>query len=197
MSTQIRTTTRNERIELASGEHRVFEMTHDISRDALLFVTLFCVIPDGAELTVRRAAMLRHEGTGVDFRLAAHVYGSGRLVIDDDIVLFAARTVGKSVTRVVLEDSSRSQVRARMTVERDAHRSVAYERMEHMMLGDETKVEGIPELDVRVDDVSARHAAGVFRPDARSLAYLASRGCDAIAAGALLADGFLLETFSV
>lgn len=62
-----------------------------------------------------------------------------------------------------------------------------------LMLDSTAKVDAIPGLEIRTNDVKASHSATVSRVTAEDLFYLQSRGIDELSAREIFVDGFLSD----
>jgi Fe-S cluster assembly protein SufD len=66
-----------------------------------------------------------------------------------------------------------------------------------LLLGEHAKGSSIPELDVKIDDVTCGHAASSSSLTPASLRYLTGRGLDEKTASDLLVHGFLDQGVSI
>ncbi len=144
------------------------------------------------ELEVRRRLCLSETGATGSLLITGVISGQGRILVVDEVCLQAPETKIDLRTKLVLRDSARSEVRGRIVVARNATGSRAFQRIDHLQLGDNTLASGIPELEVETNDVICGHAATTSRPDETHMFYLATRGLSQLAAENLLAEAFLV-----
>jgi Fe-S cluster assembly protein SufD len=147
------------------------------------------------EVTIRRAIDVLGKGAEVRLGCLASMEKSSRISVSDEIFSQAAGTKNDLRTKIVLKKQARSEVRGRVVVDEKSRQSTSYERLDHLVFGDQTSAVSIPELEVKTDDVQCGHGATTSRPDETEIFYLTSRGLSVQAAEQLLARGFLAGAF--
>ncbi len=150
----------------------------------------------GGEVQVRRTIEVFGSKAEVNLMLLGNIEHSGRISVADEIFTNHKESKLDLRTKIVLNERARSEVRARIVVGENSVQSVAYERLDHLLLGDEAAAAVIPELEVKTDDVVCGHAATTSRPRESELFYLTSRGLTLAEAEGILARGFLLAALT-
>lgn len=162
-------------ITLQQGASLTFVTLGEAREDISIVRSIDCV---GSNASVRLLSALR-------------VTGSANIVLDANVRVQAEGSHCVIDDRLVVDDSSRSIVRHRMTVDRDVCDSSVSSLVRGMMLGERAFIRTIPELDVCSNMIRAKHAVVIARPKPESIAYFAARGIDAVRATSLLAEQFL------
>lgn len=190
-------------IGVLPGEERTITLAVDVAPDQEQRISLTAEVASGGRfvcvitgscrgrLTIERQARLIGEGAAIVYSTALDVGGDARLSVSDDVVAFAAAAEMDIVARHVVRDVARAEVRSRLVLMPEAARSKAFARAEQLLLGEKPFAGAIPELDIRVDDVSCGHAASVSRPKSSDRFYLASRGLSDSEIDDMLAQAFL------
>ena len=78
-------------------------------------------------------------------------------------------------------------------VERDAHRTDAYQKVRNLLLSDEAEANSLPGLEILADNVRCTHGATSGQVQPEELFYLKSRGIPENTAKGLVVRGFLNE----
>lgn len=99
------------------------------------------------------------------------------------------------VIRVLALDQSRINVRGLLDIRKGAKGTRTYLKADALMLGEESKVDLVPSLEIDENEVQAGHGASVGRVDDEQLFYLTSRGIDRKSAERMVAEGFLKSVF--
>ncbi len=92
-----------------------------------------------------------------------------------------------------LSGTSRSSFEGKIFVEKQAQKTSAYQRNNHLLLSERALAISRPTLEIFADDVKASHGATSAPLDAEELFYLKSRGLSEEAAKRLLLSGFSKE----
>ncbi len=207
----------NEVTRLAPGERRIINVSVDIDKGGHGQMLRLFVVPVGArlsilqtinvgeeaswqgliaicgegEVNIHRKISLRGLKAKASSLCAGVLSNQGRIELADESFCLNPTTQSQILTKLVVRDASRSTVRARTVVYKAAEEAEAFEGIHHLVLGDQTKVEAIPELEVSTDKVKCSHAATVSKPEAKETWYFESRGLDLSAGHGLLAQGFI------
>lgn len=153
---------------------------------------LGCIAIKGlGEAKIRRTVELEGKGAEVKLSCVGILDDQAKITVADEIFTRSPETKSQILTKLVMNDASRSEARARIVVAQSATDSQAHERLDHLLLGDQAKASAIPELEVNTDKVTGGHAATASRPEAKQVWYLESRGLDRAQANRLLIQGFL------
>lgn len=142
-------------------------------------------------LTVHRTTNVLGSDSVIRFRVSGETLGEANVSWADDVCVSGERANLDLCTKFVLRDEAKSVVRQRVTLLPSATGSMARQRIDHLMLGDHARAEGIPELDVQLDDITCSHAATISQPSEEAKFYLLSRGMSVTDAERLLVHGFL------
>lgn len=145
----------------------------------------------GGEVKIRRALKLSGAGAKASFMCLGVMEQMGRMSVADEMFLSAPKTQASLSTKIVLNHEAQSEARGRIVIENSAPGSEAFEKLDHLVLGERATVVAIPELEVKTDDVKCGHGATTSRPSEAELFYLTSRGLSLLEAEALVAQGFI------
>jgi Fe-S cluster assembly protein SufD len=108
----------------------------------------------------------------------------------------AGRTWSNIDFKAVADETSRSSYTGLIRIEETARDTEAFQENRNLLLGDHSRADTIPELEILNEDVSCSHGATVAPIDPEQLFYLESRGVDPDAAMRLVVRGFLDKTLS-
>ncbi len=123
---------------------------------------------------------------------------------NDQIDLFAEtihqapRSFSAMYGRGILDHAARAIYRGNIKVEKNAAHCTGKQRADALLLGDQSRCDAIPMLEVENDSVSCSHGMAIGRINPEQLFYLTSRGLEETEARELLVQGFLaplLEEF--
>lgn len=95
-------------------------------------------------------------------------------------------------TRTVLDGSAKAVYRGLIRIEKGADRTVSHQHSDTLLLGDESRADAVPELEIENDDVQCSHGATIGQIDKDKLFYMMSRGIDAHTAKRQVIKGFFL-----
>jgi Fe-S cluster assembly protein SufD len=146
----------------------------------------------GGEVQIRRTIEVFGPKAEVSLSLLGQMENSGRISVADEIFSYAKEAKLDLRTKIVLNHEARSEARARIVIDQNSMQTIAYERLDHLLLGDRAMATVIPELEVNIDEVVCGHAATTSRPRESELFYLTSKGLALADAEKLLARGFLM-----
>jgi len=135
---------------------------------------------------------------GQEEHLVVVFAGRGKDVIDLDLasVHEAAATQGKVTVRGVLREGARARIRGMIKIKKGAPQSQGFLEERTLLLGEDSQVEAVPELEIEENDVSASHAASSGVVSEEDLFYLRSRGISRKKALDLIIEGFLTPAIS-
>lgn len=105
----------------------------------------------------------------------------------------APHTLSNQHYKTVLDGKAKASFEGKIYIHREAQKTLAYQLVNHLMLGDQSKSYSKPNLEIFADDVKASHGATTGRLDLEELFYLRSRGLTKEEAGAYLIEGFKRE----
>ncbi len=95
--------------------------------------------------------------------------------------------------KAILDDSSSGAFTGKILVERDAQKTLAYQRNSSILMTDDAKMNSKPQLEIYADDVKCSHGATVGQLDEEALFYLRSRGITESEARLMLMYAFAFE----
>lgn len=95
--------------------------------------------------------------------------------------------------RVALNDSSSSLYQGIIRVDKVAQRIQAFQSNKNLLLGQQSRADSIPKLEILADDVKCSHGATVGPVDAEQVFYLNSRGLSCDEAKELIVLGFFRQ----
>lgn len=93
----------------------------------------------------------------------------------------------------ILDDKSVGSFTGKILVRKDAQKTLAYQRNSNLLLSDEARANGKPQLEIYADDVKCSHGATVGQIDENALFYLRARGISEREARLLLMYAFAHE----
>lgn len=93
----------------------------------------------------------------------------------------------------ILDDQSTGSFTGKIMVRRDAQKTMAYQRNSNLLMTNEARANGKPQLEIYADDVKCSHGATVGQIDENALFYLRSRGIGEREARLLLMYAFAFE----
>ena len=176
--------------ELHEGEKRHEHFSFELHDRASCEMNIF--VRGAGELFIDRTTHVLGNDATLTFRLYGDVQENANVCLSDDVRVEGEGAKIDLCTKMVLNHSAHSAARQRVTLLPSAKGAEARQRIDHLILGGRAKAEGIPELDVRLDDVTCSHAATISRPDPDAMFYLLSRGLSHEEAEKSLVHGFLI-----
>ncbi len=106
--------------------------------------------------------------------------------------VFEGRDGGGEITmKGVADDKAYAACRGMIEIAEGGRGTDTYLTEDVLMLDSTAKIDAVPALEIRTNDVKASHSATVSRITAESLFYLQSRGIDEPTARTMFVDGFL------
>jgi FeS assembly protein SufD len=155
----------------------------------------------GGALTRSRLESLMN-GEGASSENVEIVFGTVTQHFDavSNIAHIGENTSGHTVSRGVVKDKARSVFKGMIRIEKNARNSRAYLAEHGMILGKDARLDAIPGLEIKTNDVKATHSASVAQINDEELFYLMSRGLSEEDARKLVVFGFfepLLERIPV
>lgn len=93
----------------------------------------------------------------------------------------------------VMDDDSFAAFTGRITVHKDAQKTLAYQSNNNLLLSDNAQINSKPQLIIDADDVKCSHGATVGQMDEEALFYLKARGINEIEAKQMLMFAFAHE----
>ena len=102
----------------------------------------------------------------------------------------SANTTGDTVWKGAATGSSRASYEGQIEINEKATNSHTNQQTHNLLLSRDAKVDAIPSLIVKVDDVSASHGGTVGEVDEDQVFYMRTRGIDRETAIRILVEGF-------
>lgn len=103
----------------------------------------------------------------------------------------ASNTNSRVHLKGVFNDSSNMNFLGMINIDRVAQLSDAYLKNDNLMIGNDSKVDSSPQLEIKADDVKASHGVTISTIDEEHLYYLMSRGISSQQSLDLLISGFI------
>ena len=108
--------------------------------------------------------------------------------------VFASENGGGEITvKGVAEDKSYAVCNGMIEITERGKGTNTYLTQNVLMLDRTAKIDAVPGLEIRTNDVKASHSATVSQVTSEDLFYLQSRGLDPQTARAMFVEGFLLD----
>jgi len=117
--------------------------------------------------------------------------GSQQCDINSNAFHEHAHTKSMMLAKGILSDRSRAMHRGTVRVEKNAINCQGHQRADMLLIGDESRCNAIPVLEVENDDVSCSHGTTMGQIDEEQLYYLVSRGLDENVAKQMLVAAFV------
>jgi Fe-S cluster assembly protein SufD len=92
--------------------------------------------------------------------------------------------------KAIMSDSSKMDFKGDLIIEKDAIGTDTYLEHHTLLLSDKARVNTLPALEIKADDVKAGHAATIGKLDTANLFYLESRGLSSKEATKLLISAY-------
>jgi Fe-S cluster assembly protein SufD len=96
--------------------------------------------------------------------------------LHSSILHLAPETFSEQLERLVLGNNARSVFKGHIQMPQIAMRCEANQQCRCIMLGEKSRVQIMPTLDITADDVACSHGAAISDLDENAIFYLASRG---------------------
>jgi Fe-S cluster assembly protein SufD len=119
------------------------------------------------------------------------VKGTEKQSVDVRNVFDATNGAGEITLKGIAEEKALAVCNGMIEITERGRGTDTYLTEDVLMLDSTAKVDAIPGLEIRTNDVKASHSATVSRVTAEDLFYLQSRGIDVLTARRMFVDGFL------
>ena len=143
------------------------------------------------DCVIDRAIFIVGDSASVELSSSIRAMRNTRCNISDDIDIVGNDSRCIIDNRVVAYDSSRAVVCDRVVVNHVVNSGTISTAIRGMLIGEDSSVRAIPELDIATNTVTAKHTVSISRPSKSALAYCATRGIDRDEAMTMIADGLL------
>jgi Fe-S cluster assembly protein SufD len=144
---------------------------------------------------VRNNLNIKLDGEGAD----AHAYGLSltdtEQHVDNFVFIEHAKPhcTSNQLFKSVLNDQSTGAFTGRILVDRDAQKTLAYQKNSSLLLTNEARMNAKPQLEIYADDVKCSHGSTVGQIDEDALFYLRARGIGENEARLMLMHAFAVE----
>jgi Fe-S cluster assembly scaffold protein SufB len=119
--------------------------------------------------------------------------GKESMAIDVRNVFAAPHGRGEIVMKGIAEDESRCRATGMIEIGEEGRGTATHLTEDVLMLDASAKVDAVPALEIRTNDVKASHSATVSKVSPEQMFYLESRGLPAPEARRMFVEGFLGE----
>lgn len=202
-------------VRIADGVEHV-ELSLSIEPEAQL--TVVCIhTAENAKLSVTGKSEVMEGGTlrwqnillgsgTIDLQLVSHVMGADatsavdccffgretdRMTMNVRNVFDAPRGSGEILMRGIAEGRAHGSLKGCIEIGLNGGGTNTYLTQEALMLDATAKVDAVPQLEIKTNDVKASHSASVARVTEEDLFYFGSRGIDPAIARLMFVKGFL------
>lgn len=145
----------------------------------------------GPEVTHDVLARLEGPGARSDVDWMFYAAGGDRHALEVRNVFSARQGAGEILMRGVAEGKAHAACRGMIDIGAGGNGTDTYLTQDVLMLDPTAKVDAVPGLEIKTNDVKASHSATVARVTPEDLFYFASRGIAQAEARALYVHGFL------
>ena len=187
---------------LKDNSELVFSNVQNFSENVLHFSHMVSNLFNGSKISlnsgffgankVRSRSHVRLIGNGSTAENLEAVFGGKQQNFDlyTNLDHIGKHTVGKSLSKSVMKDSSSSIVKGMIKIGKDAKNSNSFLALHAILLDREAKSNTIPGLEIGTNDVKATHSASVSQIDGEKIFYLMSRGLSLEEARKTIVIGF-------
>ena len=131
--------------------------------------------------------------SGRNFSKSIVVEKNQRVNLSTESVYDAPRQTGEVVVKAVVMENGFLDLSGIIKIKKRANLAQAFLRQKVLLVGQNSRAEARPELEIETDEVKASHAASVGRIDEEEIFYLMSRGLSRNEAIELIVKAFLGE----
>lgn len=157
-------------------------------------LTIFLLPPRG-DFAKRLDVFLHGDGSRVEVLGAVLGAGQEKSALTVNTIHQGRRTCAYIHVRGVLFDSAQSHFDGLIKIEKKADQTVSLLENRMLLLGERSRAQSIPSLEIEANEVKASHAATTGQIDEHQLFYLRSRGIDLKTATRMIVEGFFEPIF--
>ena len=165
-------------------------LTCQIGKDATLHLFLM-TLGDESDCSVTSTCVGRNATSTIDWVFFAH--GKEKQKLSARNVFNAEGGAGEITMKGVAQDTAFTKVDGMIEIGEKGNKTETYLTESVLMLDPTARVEAVPGLEIRTNDVKASHSATIAKISPEDLFYMKSRGLPEEDARALLIEGFLGE----
>ncbi len=136
-------------------------------------------------------SVLAGEGARSDHFGVAFASGDQWQDVGAKVIHAAPHTSSKIVSKSVSKSGGNSVYRGLVKINDNAHNSTVSVDCDALLLDDQSRVDTVPDIKVRNNDVTIAHEARVGKLSGEDLFYLTSRGIEEEDAKAMIVNGFM------
>lgn len=174
-------------VSLSSGSAKTF--TSDIADGASIFWHCFTLHAASSPHTLVSTVRGNKAKSDVDWVFL--VQGSEKQNVSIRNIFNGTNGGGEITMKGVADDKAYAACNGMIEIGEGGRGTDTYLTEDVLMLDSTAKIDAVPALEIRTNDVKASHSATVSRITAESLFYLQSRGIDEPTARTMFVDGFL------
>lgn len=144
---------------------------------------------------VRNNICVKLKGEGADSNITGLAITDKTQHVDNYVFIDHAmpHCTSNQLFKGVLDNTSTGAFTGRILVERDAQKTIAYQKNSNLLLTSDAKMSTRPQLEIYADDVKCSHGATVGQLDQDALFYMQTRGIGKKEARLLLMFAFAHE----
>ncbi len=173
----------------AEGTHSFTTKRAEVSHDAR--VEWFDVVVGKGFTQVQLRSHLREAGAAAQQYQAIIGTETQQCDINSDVCHEKSNTKSAMLAKAILSNKSRAMHYGKIRVEKNALNCTGHQRSDVLLIGEESRCNAIPVLEVENDDVNCSHGTTMGEIDEEQLYYVVSRGLDENEARKLLVLGFV------
>lgn len=181
-------------VSLLCGLERSVRLHVSVESEAKVRCVLLALGGDDLRMDLR--SEITGEGGRSDVVCVSHARGEERQTFDIRNVFAVPHGAGEITMKAVAEDRAHVTARGMIEIAEGGGGTNTYLTQDVLMLDASAKVDAVPGLEIRTNDVKASHSATVTRVTPEDLFYFASRGIPAGEARSLFIHGFLADALA-
>jgi Fe-S cluster assembly scaffold protein SufB len=179
-------------LENETDVEKVFEA--EVEKDAV--VNWYVAVLGGSNLDLRVQSHILGEGGESNIKMIFVGSGSDTHSIFAGNIFDAPNCRGEIFARGVVADKAKSSFIGEIDITLEGGGTDSYLKEEVLMLDETARVDAIPSLEIKTNDVKAGHGVSISRLTDERLFYLMSRGLSREKARELVLDGFLRSVYN-
>lgn len=174
-----------------TGENTLILMD-DVIKQERNSKAVFLNIDEGAK-GVSSKISLSLEGEGAESTVTGmyRPEQSSRYFYDTEQIHIASYTVSDLLYNGVIGESAYASWRGNIVINEGTRSTNGYQANNNLVIHESAKVESVPGLEIKTDDVKCSHGVTIGNIDKNHMFYLQSRGINKEAAEKLIINGFL------
>ena len=162
-----------------------------VNSDASLHIKIFT--RDANQITQNITSHIKGESATSNIDLVVHGKGNEAYELSVKNIFDAKNGKGNINIRGVAEENVRMKIDGMIEITKKGSGTEAYLTEKILMLDHTAKVDAVPRLEIKTNDVKASHSATITKISEEDLFYFASRGISKKESRKMFVDGFLGE----